>query len=181
MRVRVRRAHAREVETPLPSNSPHDHMILRVDLVDITREVERPLPFLPNQSPAPGSPGRRRVRGYHRPTATDSDAMGAQVPMMLPFVTLVLLLLSTTAKAVQTDACPTALLLHLSALLTQHLQHQPHAAMPPPPLAQPPLLLPPQPQHPHSPQNLDAHQVRLCRVTHAPSRAPKAVNKIANQ
>jgi hypothetical protein len=23
----------REVETPLPSNSPHDHMILRVDLV----------------------------------------------------------------------------------------------------------------------------------------------------
>jgi hypothetical protein len=24
----------REVETPLPSNSPHDHMILRVDLVD---------------------------------------------------------------------------------------------------------------------------------------------------
>jgi hypothetical protein len=24
----------REVERPLPSNSPHDHMILRVDLVD---------------------------------------------------------------------------------------------------------------------------------------------------
>jgi hypothetical protein len=25
----------REVETPLPSNSPHDHMILRVELVEI--------------------------------------------------------------------------------------------------------------------------------------------------
>jgi hypothetical protein len=34
----------REVETPLPSNSPHDHMILRVDLVGLTREVETPLP-----------------------------------------------------------------------------------------------------------------------------------------
>ena len=34
----------REVETPLPSNSPHDHVILRVDLVGLTREVETPLP-----------------------------------------------------------------------------------------------------------------------------------------
>jgi hypothetical protein len=42
-------SHTREVETPLPSNSPHDHMILRVGLVDshgrwasIARTARRP-------------------------------------------------------------------------------------------------------------------------------------------
>jgi hypothetical protein len=35
----------REVETPLPSTSPHDPMMLRVDLGGLTREVERPLPL----------------------------------------------------------------------------------------------------------------------------------------
>jgi hypothetical protein len=30
------------VETPLPSNSPHDHMILRVDLVDSHGRWKRP-------------------------------------------------------------------------------------------------------------------------------------------
>jgi hypothetical protein len=34
----------REVDTPLPSNNPHDHMILRVDLVGLTRVVDTPLP-----------------------------------------------------------------------------------------------------------------------------------------
>jgi hypothetical protein len=32
----------REVETPLPSNSPHDHMILRVDLVGSHGRWKRP-------------------------------------------------------------------------------------------------------------------------------------------
>jgi hypothetical protein len=32
----------REVDTPLPSNSPHDHMILRVDLVDSHGRWKRP-------------------------------------------------------------------------------------------------------------------------------------------
>ena len=32
----------REEETPLPSNSPHDHMILRVDLVDSHGSWKRP-------------------------------------------------------------------------------------------------------------------------------------------
>jgi hypothetical protein len=35
--------HTREVETPLPSNRPHEHMRLRVDLCGLlTREVETP-------------------------------------------------------------------------------------------------------------------------------------------
>jgi hypothetical protein len=34
----------REVDTPLPSNSPHDHMILRVGPGGLTMEVETPLP-----------------------------------------------------------------------------------------------------------------------------------------
>jgi hypothetical protein len=33
---------AQEVETPLPSNSPHDHMILRVEQVDSHRRWKRP-------------------------------------------------------------------------------------------------------------------------------------------
>jgi hypothetical protein len=32
----------REVETPLPSNSTHDHMILRVDLVGSHARWKRP-------------------------------------------------------------------------------------------------------------------------------------------
>jgi hypothetical protein len=32
----------REVETPLPANSPHDHLILRVDLVDSHGRWKRP-------------------------------------------------------------------------------------------------------------------------------------------
>jgi hypothetical protein len=34
----------REVETPSPSNSPNEHMILRVNLGGLTREVETPSP-----------------------------------------------------------------------------------------------------------------------------------------
>jgi hypothetical protein len=190
------------------------------------------------------------------------DAMGAQVPMMRSFVTvLLLLLLSTTATLLQSDACHAALLFH-AALLASRLQNQTHAPAaaasqppppppppppslalqppppsppqpPPPPLplpslappaplwsaqsspspppsalpaarccdprASPPLPSPPPPRSTCSPempppspaqlppqlhqppQDLFGYMVRLCRVTHAPSRAPKAVNKIANQ
>jgi hypothetical protein len=100
-----------------------------------------------------------------------SDAAGACVGACALLTEPVYTICQCSMKAVQSDAA-TRLLHQLYALLTQH-QHQTHAEMPSP------AQLPPQPHQP--PQDVAGHVVRLCRVTHAPSRAPKAVNKIANQ